>query len=339
MATKGKAPVVTKLPAPAKGKPPAPAPVDEGEDLYDDVVVGGDAEVEENYDDVVIGGGDGDTGEDLYDDVLATSTGAAPEENYEDMAPGENYEDMAPGENYEDVAPGGGADSYVTMEKKVSEEDEELYVDVDEPVHTTPDKLTPAKQPSKGGTLSKMFQKKHSVKTTGGGGALSGKLSYKAPKKSKFEEKWCSIEGNNLAIYKNSGDKRSQEKIPLSECRLERGSTEAGAGNFAFHLSKGDKVHHFSLKDGTDLEDWVSVLKGLVKYAEVGEMEVYQAREDHIGDGPGELTFKKGTYLRLLNKESGEIWFGQIGNQEQVFEGKKGKFPASKVQLAEDLYF
>lgn len=324
---------------PQMAVPPAAAE----EELYDDVILGGDdvtAEIEETYDDVVSPGNGGAVEDDLYDDVVATTSGVAIQDEF--------YEDMAPG----------ALDSYVTMERNGEEADqgEELYVDVDEPLaHTLsvgkkppPKQQDPPKQ-SNTKTFSRMFQKKHTASEVKTG--LSGQLSYKAPKKSKFDEKWAVIDGSNLLIYKTSSDKRSQDKIALGECRLELGSTEAGAGRFAFHLFKGDKVHHFSLREATELEEWVGVVKGLVKYAPVEvkgagsvsggsmEQEVYHAKEDHIAETGGGLTFKKGTYIRLITRESDDVWVGQIGTEDQVFEGKIGQFPASKVQAAEDVYF
>lgn len=311
-----------------------PSPVAaEDEELYDDVVTAlADAEIEETYDDVVVTDS-GAIEEDLYDDVVPTSTGL--EEPIQD----EYYEDMAP-----------GAPNYVTMEKNGTagpqgeDEGEELYVDVEEPQSHSqtikkPEKsLDIQKQPNSKGTFSRRFNKRGSTEK----GSLSGTLGFKAPKKSKFDDKWGVIDGSNLAIYKTANDKRSQEKIALSDCRLELGSTEAGAGKFAFRLSKGEKVYHFSLKEATELEEWVSVVKGLVKYAPVeakgGEEDIYQAKEDHIAEKDGELTFKKGTYIRLISKDSPALWVGQIGTEDQVFEGKTGKFPANKVIIAEDLY-
>ena len=250
-------------------------------------------------------------------------------------------------EFYEDMAPGtpNTPDPYVTMETKGEEEDEELYVDVEEPAAVQPNKKPQQKQPdtarqtsSKSSTFSRMFHKK----SVSGKAGLSGSLSYKAPKKSKFEEKWGAVEGTSLLIYKSSSDKRSQDKISLAECKLEIGSKEAGAGKHAFRLNKGDKTYHFSFKEATDLDEWVGVVKGLVKFAVeakgAGGEEVFEAKEDHIGDGDGDLTFKKGTYIRLIHRESDDVWVGQIGTEDQVFEGKIGKFPPDKVQLAEDLY-
>ena len=284
-------------------------------------------EIEETYDDVIVGDqGGGAEDEDLYDDVVPTTVGEPIMDEY--------YEDMAPGT----------MDSYVTMEKKDGQEeveDEELYVDVDEPSSPSPVKQVEAPKSSTSKSLSRMFHKKQSVSAKSR--SHSGTVSYKAPKKTRFEERWAAVEGTNLLIYKTSTDKRSQDKIPLGECRLELGSTEAGAGKFAFHVCKGEKTYHFSLKDEAGKEEWVSVLKGLVKYAPVEadneEQEIYQATQDHIADSDQELTFKKGTYIRLISKDSAEMWTGQIGNLDQVFTGKTGKFPVNKVEPAEALYF
>jgi len=64
----------------------------------------------------------------------------------------------------------------------------------------------------------------------------------------------------------------------------------------------------------------------------------FEATEDHIGEGEDQLTFKKGTYIRLITQTSGDMWIGQIGNDAQVFNGKIGKFPTSKVVVVEDMY-
>jgi hypothetical protein len=313
-------------------KKPAPPPSVEDEELYDDVLVGdtGANESEEMYDDVIIGGENEDAiSEDLYDDVVAVTTGATGEPIQDEF-----YEDMAPGTP-------NNPDPYVTMEKKGEGGEDELYVDVDEPAkkQQQPKQLDTAKQTNaKSSTFSRMFHKK-SVSA----GKMSVSLSYKAPKKARFEDKWAVIEGSSLHIYKSSSDKRAQEKISLGDFKLEMGSREAGAGKHAFRLNKGEKTHHFSFKEVTELEDWVGVVKGLVKFAvetkEGGadEEEVYEAKEDHIGDD-GELTFKKGTYIRLVRRDSADKWVGQLGTEDQLFEGKIGTFPPDKVQLAEDLY-
>ena len=310
-------------------KAPAPPPTAGDDELYDDVVVE-TAEVEEMYDDVVIGEGGGAVEEEMYDDVVVEGGGAVEEELYDDVVTTSGVEQD---EFYEDMVPGKSPDPYVTLEKKGGAEPDEgddLYVDVDEP----PKPQKPAA--SKSGTFSRMLNKK-TGKTPG---AMSGAVSYKAPKKSKFDSKWAVISGSSLLIHKSASDKKSQDKIPLGECKLEYGSTEAGAGKFAFHLSKGDKVYHLSFKEAGELEEWLGVVKGLVKYAPVdaGDQEVYVAKEDHIGDSDQEITFKKGTYIRLISVLSPKLWVGQIGTEDQVFEGKTGKFPAHKVELAEDLY-
>ena len=346
----------TNIPKKPAAPPPVMAP---DEELYDDVLLtdtGAGDEAEEMYDDVLLTDtGAGDKAEEMYDDVIVGENGDAVEEElYDDVvAVTTGTEEPITEEFYEDMAPH-TPDPYVTMEKKGEgeEDDEELYVDVDpSPVVVSPsNKKPPQKQLSapkqnntKSTTLSRMFQGKKST-ASGGKGGLSGSLAYKAPKKTKFDEKWGVVEGNYLFIYKSSSEKRSQDKMPLGDCKLEIGSKEAGAGKFAFRLIKGDKTHHFSFKEASELEEWVGVVKGLVKFAVetgsvAGEDEVYEAKEDHIGDGEGELTFKKGTYIRLVSKESPDMWVGQIGTEDQVFEGKVGKFPADKVQLAEDLYF
>ena len=307
------------------------------------VAASNSAEIEETYDDVVVGGGED---EELYDDITAPEP--ITEENYEDMMAPEPITE----EFYEDMAPNPDS-SYVVMEKKENEEniDEELYVDVDEPIPSIskPPELSKPSNPKSSSSFSRMFQKKQSANTNAnqsGKVNLSGNVSYKAPKKTKFEEKYATIEGTNLMIYKSSSDnKRSQDKVPLGDCKLELGSTEAGAGKHAFRLTKGDKKYHFSLKTEVELEEWIGVVKGLVKYAPVEvqgngkEEKIYQAKEDHIADSDGELTFKRGTYIRVISRDTPEMWVGQIGTEDQVFnEGKIGKFPLSKVELAEDLY-
>ncbi len=347
----------------AKGPAPPPATtIDEDQELYDDVVVdqpvggGGGADAdEEMYDDVVIGGGE-DPGEELYDDVMTTSglpTGGGGSATATNSKASEPITE----EFYEDMAPGAVTDPYVALEKNKEEDlddGDELYVDVDEPAAAPVQKLQQntltlqARSASPkifGG--SKKGNKKMSIgSSTLSRGVVNGNFSYKAPKKSKFDDKWGCVEGISLLVFKSSGDKKHQDKIPLGDCRLDIGSTEAGAGKFAFSLSKGDKFYHFSLHNQADVDKWVEVLKGIVKYAPVeaagnganGEFEVFQAKEDHIADSSDELTFKKGTIIKLIERKSKDMWYGQIGNESQVFEGKKGSFPANKVEIAEDLY-
>ena len=319
-----------------KKAPASPPPAAEEEDFYDDVVVADKVEDDqEMYEDVIVPSGQDGIEEELYDDVVTATTVEEPitEEFYEDMTPGTAEEPQ---------------EDYVIMEHGQEDVEQDLYVDVEEPtafikVSSPPKPSASPKLTTKASsTFTRMFGQK-GAKTQ----LHSGALSYKGPKKSsKFEVKWGVIEGNILQIFKTSSDKRSQEKLSLSDYGLDSGSPETGAGEFAFRLTKGDKVNHFSVKTQEDMQGWVDVLKGLTKYAAVTmsqpaeeETQVYQASEDHIADADEELTFKKGTYLKLIKKESDGMWFGQIGNEEQVFEGKKGKFPANKVIVAEDLYF
>ena len=325
--SRGSLPAKPPPPKLAAVKPPASIPYTKAEDeeLYDDVMI--QNADEENYDDVVAtGGGDGD--EDLYDDVVTNEP--INEEFYEDMTPGQEQED------------------YVVMEHGEGEEDDddgELYVDVDAPI-PPPTMITPTPTPppqksaspkNKSKTFSRMFASRKSshVETV-----HSGNLSYRAPKKTKFEEKYAAIEDTNLLVFKSSSDKKHQEKIALSESALELGSTEAGAGDYAIRITKGGKVHHFSFKSQADQDAWVNVLKKLVKYAPVnrGEQQVFQASEDHIAETSDELTFKKGSYIRLISKDNEVVWYGQLGNEALVFDGATGKFPGCKVMLAEDMY-
>ncbi len=313
---------------PAAPKPPAPiSPTAvEDEDLYDDVLGQNNAVDEDTYDDVVAPGGDD---EDLYDDVVAQEP--ITEEFYEDMTPGQEQEQ----------------EDYVAMElggEIEDDDDGELYMDVDAPLPpgmTVPTIATPTPPPKsaspKGKTFSRMFAGR---KSTHSETVHSGHLSYRAPKKTKFEEKYAIIEDTNLLVYKTSSDKKHQEKISLGDCALELGSTETGAGDYAIRVTKGGKIHHFSFKNQADQQGWVEVLKKLVKYAPVerGDQQVYQATEDHIAETPDELTFKKGSYIRLISKDNEAVWFGQLGNEALVFDGATGKLPADKVMLAEEMY-
>ena len=327
----------TGPPLPARGQlpipkaPPTVAPTSaDDEELYDDIVVGGDEPVieEDTYDDVVVGGTGGEV-EENYDDVVVAGKEPITEEYYEDMAPGQT----SPQEEY------------MIMDHGDEESDGELYVDV-EPEHLPPPATTPSPTPPKtstspkpkvGSIFSRMFAGK---KTASAQVVHSGQVSYRAPKKTKFEERYAKVEDTNLLVYKTSSDKKHQEKVPLSDCALELGSTEAGAGEHALRVTKGGKVHHFSFKGKEELGSWVDVLKKLVKYApvELGEQQVYQTTQDHIAEADDQLTFKKGTFVRLISKDNESIWYGQLGNDAQVFDGKTGKFPAEKVVLADDLY-
>ncbi len=311
-----------KLPAvlPPIPKEPASIPTtnSDDEDLYDDVVVPINAD-EDNYDDVVLGGDD-----DTYDDVVINEEPIT-EDFYEDMTPGQQQD-------------------YVVMERgdgNIDDDDDgELYVDVEPPTITTPTpppKSASPKTKPPNSTFSRMFagRKGSHVLTVHG-----GQLSYRAPKKTKFEERFATIEDTNMLVYKTSSDKKHQEKIPLGDCALELGSKEAGAGEYALRVTKGSKVHHFSFKTQEDESGWVEALQKLVKYAPVkaGEQQVYQATEDHIAETTDEITFKKGSYIRLISKDNEAVWFGQLGNEASVFDGNTGRFPAEKVILAEDMY-
>ena len=327
-----------------KAKLPAKAPPPDigGEEIYDDVIPAGndqDDEMEETYDDVIVG--EADEAEETYDDVVSVTKPAAPEP---EPITEEYYEDMVPGGAQEPQ------EDYVLMEPGEDVGGEELYVDVDTPIPARtiaqPKPVEPvANSPraTKSGTFSRMFKNKPASPQLARKGQ-SGTIHHKAPKKSKFEERWAVIDGNFLIIYKNQSAKSHTDKLPLSECGLDLGSPDVGPGEHAFRIStKGDKIHHFKVKTLPEHDKWVGVIKGLTKYAPVDALDrsdlqqVFQAVEDHIGESEGELTFKKGTYIRLISKDANE-WVGQIGNEAQVFEGKIGKFPMSKVTVAEDLY-
>ena len=330
----------TGPPLPSRGQlpppkaPPTAIPTTSAveEELYDDIVVGGEPEPtveDDTYDDVVVGGGADDEN---YDDVVVPGTEPITEEYYEDMAPGQS----SPQEEY-----------MIMEHGEANESDGELYVDV-EPEHLpppapttpspTPPKASSSPKPKAPSTFSRMFAGKKTTSPVQV--AHSGQVSYRAPKKTKFEEKYAKIEDTNLLVYKSSSDKKHQEKLPLSDCALELGSTEAGAGEYAIRLTKSGKVHHFSFSSQVDQDGWVEVLKKLVKYAPVdlGEQQVYQTTQDHIAEADDQLTFKKGSFIRLISKDNETIWYGQLGNDAQVFNGKTGKFPAEKVVLADDLY-
>lgn len=302
--------------------PPRPPPPGEIEELYDDVIPGG--------------GGEGAVDEEFYEDVVVHKVAVedGPEENYEDMGPVPDPND-------------GPQEEYVIMEPG-QEGPEELYDEVSAgaPSHA----IGAGKTVSQSGgafassvtdrvsTISRMFGgKKSSLPAK----LHSGKLSYKAPGKPKFKEEWCVIEGVFLQFYKSSSDKKSHDRLPLNECSLIVGSTDPGAGEFAFRLTKGDKLHHFGAQSREDLNGWIAVLKDAVKSAvlDISESnQVYRATQDHIAETPDQLTFKKGTLLRLVSKDSAVTWTGQLGTESQVFEGAIGKFPCNKVEEAEDLY-
>ena len=317
-------------PAPAqKGVPPGPKkaagppPQDTGgEDLYEDVV--GHSE----------GTGDTQGGDELYEDVVA------PQELYDDVvgapppgSPTEDYTEMDMGQQ---DAP---AEEYVTMER-VPGEDLEVYCEVDQdappqaPINsiTLPPKGT-SKPPGAGKIVKPPPPASYVPKHT-------GNLSRKGPNKSRFYEEWCAVEGTNLCTYKNQKDKRVVEKLSLSECDMT--FSPGKDGQFSFQLAKGSRVHQFNSSSKDELNGWIGALRGLAKSAKLelppGEQQVFEATHDHTAESDEQISFKAGTYIRFISQETSELWIGQLGNSSQIFTGKIGKFPASKVALAEDLY-
>ena len=320
-------PARTKVGIPARPPPPptAPttAPIADEDDTYDDIVgVMGQDDIEEAYDDVVT--------------PIATETN--PDRSR--LMSEENYEDMAPGED-------GPTEDYVIMEPGEGDDEGDLYLEVDDdkpPAYALAQRRGLANQQKnsspKTGTFSKIFGGvKGKPGATAAAAITRSQLSYKAPKKTKFSDEWCAVEGSSLQFFKSSTDKKPREKLSINEFDLKIGSTEAGVGDCAFRLTKGDKVHHFSVKTKEELDGWVAALKVITKSASIDLGDsVFQAKEDHIGEGEDQLTFKKGTYIRLITQTSGDMWIGQIGSDAQVFNGKIGKFPTSKAALVEDLY-
>ncbi len=302
-------------------RPPPPA---DDEELYDDIVAPkASEEVAEEYDDV---SPVTDAVEESYDDVVVSP--ASPSS--------ELYEDMAP-------APDGPQADYVIMERGEESDEGELYCEVDEPPLHTGSPLHSIKKAAKGerSSFSRVFKgKSASSSTSSGKGSHSGHLTYCPPGKSKPKELWCVVEGTQIHLYKNPSDKRPQDKLTLGDFDLEG---RADGGHFAFLLHKGVKEHTFTAKTKEDRDSWLSALKGLVRSAVLNleqddRADVFQAKEDHIAEDDSQLTFKKGTYIRLVSKSGEDQWIGQLGNEAQVFDGKIGKFPVDKVEIAEDLY-
>lgn len=320
-------PAHTKAGIPPRPPPPPTAPaITDEDDTYDDIVgVMGEGEIEE-----------------AYDDVVTPPTTAKPERS--SLLSEENYEDMAPVEE-------GPTEDYVIMEPGEEENEGGLYLEVDDskpPAHA-PAQLRQNSADKKGsspraGTFSKIFggtkTKSATQAAVGATAAITkSQLSYKAPKKARFSEEWCAVEGTTLQFFRSSADKKPRDKLAVNEYDFKMGSTEAGIGEFAFRLTKGDKVHHFSVKTKEELDGWVTAFKDIAKSAATNFGDpVFEATEDHIGEGEDQLTFKKGTYIRLITQTSGDMWIGQIGNDAQVFNGKIGKFPTSKVVVVEDMY-
>ena len=334
----------TKLPkkGAAAKTPAAPPPrQDSGpEELYEDVVgpppgTGANDEVEELYEDVVnppagTRAEEEEGGEELYEDVVA------PPARPEPMTPTEEYTEMSLG------GAGGPTEEYVVMERP-EDEDIEVYDEVDpnSPQHA-PINFLPLKNPAP----------KSPPATTGAGKIVkppppatyvpkhSGNLSHKPPKKSKFYEEWCAVEGTNLCTYKNQKDKKLVEKISLNE--FDMIYTPGRDGKFAIRLTKGDKIHHFTLGSKGELTSWVGAMRELSKSTTLelpsGEAEIYETTTDHAAESDEQITFKAGSYIRIISRGSSDYWIGQLGSTSEVFTGKIGKFPASKVTLAEDLY-
>ena len=319
---------------------PAKPPLaqDQGaEELYEDVVApspatGGNEEDEELYEDVVNPPPGGtDIVEELYEDVVS-SAGPA-----EATTPTEDYTEMDIGQ--------GPTEDYVTMERVEDQEDIEVYDEVDpnSPQHapinsiSLPSKNTSSKSPTATAGGTKITKPPPPATYVS---KQSGNLSHKGPKKSKYYEEWCAVEGTNLCTYKNQKDKRSVDTISLKEFDLMYNPGKDG--NFAFHLTKGDKVHYFNPASKEEQTKWITALRELAKCATLelpsGEPEIFETTHDHTAESDEQISFKKGSYIRIITRVSADYWIGQLGNSSQIFTGKIGKFPSSKVALAEDLY-
>ena len=313
-------------------------------------------EVEELYEDVVspqgtTGGDKG--GEELYEDIVAPSQQV--EEVYDDIAgapapssPTEDYTEMDIGQA---TSP---TEDYVIMEKpQQANGDQEVYceVDSDSPQHAPINSISlPPKGVAKSAGNGKILPPSEGVSKPSKilkppppatyVPKHSGSLSHKAPKKSRFYEEWCAVEGTNLCTYKSQKDKRTVEKISLSE--FDMAYTPGKDGKYTFRLTKDEKVHHFNPSSKVDLTNWVSALRNLAKSATLelpsGEAEVYQATADHTAESDEQMSFKEGAYIRVISRATPNFWIGQLGSSSEDFSGKIGKFPSSKVTLAEDLY-
>ena len=294
---------------------------------------------EETYEDVVspaqggAGGAGGDEGvEELYEDVVS--------------GPGPTVRAESPTEDYTEMDIGGGpTEEYVLMEKpqgqEAEEDDLEVYCEVDpnSPSHAPINSITlPQKGVVKLPGATKIMKPAPPASYTP---RLSGNLGHKAPKKSKAYEEWCAVEGTNLCTYKSQKDKKIVEKLSLSE--FDMAYSPAGKdGKFVFRLTKGDKVHHFTPGSKEDLTSWITALRGLAKSATLqlpsGQPEIFQATADHRAESDEQISFTAGAYIRVISRDASDWWIGQLGSSPEVFSGKIGKFPMSKVTLAEDLY-
>lgn len=312
------APAQKSSPLATKKAAQAPPKDTGGEDLYEDVVgyregQGGD----ELYEDVVAP----ETTPELYDDVVASGS------------PTEDYTEMDMGQ--QDVP----AEEYVTMER-VPGEDLEVYCEVEPDAPSQP-RTNSVTLPPKG--VSKPPGAGKIVKPPPPASYVSkhtGSLKRKGPNKARFYEEWCAVEGTNLCTYKNQKDKRAVEKLSLSEYDMTFGPGKDG--EFSFRLAKGSQAHQFNSGGKDELNGWIGALRGLTKTAKLelpaGEQQIFEATHDHTAESDEQISFKAGDYIRFISQDTSDCWIGQLGNRSQVFTGKIGKFPASKVMLAEDLY-
>ena len=338
-------------PQPGKEPPPStkePAEVkvaEEEEELYEDIVPKEPAEVKVAEE------------EELYEDIAPQ---VASRNKQEDL--GEEYTEMTLGDE-------GPTEEYVLMERGDEEEQEqEMYCEVDPelPSHavrkgaivTNSPKLPPKDNhslhttqkgaafsnslslPPKGTQPNSKGAKIQKPPPPASHVAKKGKLKYKAPKKSSPYEQWCKMEGPNLCTYKSETSKTASEKIRLNEHDLLFGPNSDG--QFAFSLTKGDAIHYFAVGSKDELGGWLSVLRGVTKSAALqlppGELEVYVAAEDHTAENAEQLSFTSGAFIRVIAQESSDWWVGQLGSSSDQFTGRIGKFPVSKVMVAEDLY-
>ena len=317
--------------------------------MYEDIVApqsksAGEPELEEFYEDVVspqgtTGGQGGDEGgEELYEDVVAPAPQV--EEVYDEMtaAPG------SPTEDYTEMDVGSGpTEEYVVMERAQENGVQEVYSEVsaESPSHAPVNSLS---LPPKGTTTTKTAPASSKIVKPPPPATYipknAGNLSHKGPKKSRFYEEWCAVEGTNLCVYKNQKDKRTVDKLSLNE--FDMTYRPGKDGKYSFCLAKGDKIHHFNPSSKAELTNWISALRELAKSAILelpsGEEEVYVTTAEHKAESDEQISFKVGIYIRVISRASSDFWIGQLGTNAENFSGKIGKFPASKVTLAEDLY-
>ena len=335
--------------------PPEVEVEDEEEELYEDIAPQvANREKQELYEDIVPQVASREEQE-LYEDIVPQ---VASKEKQEDLC--EEYTEMTLGE--------GPTEEYVMMERDEEVEEQEMYCEVDSemPPHavrkgaivTNSPKLPPKGNHSPHTTQKGVFfsnspslHPKGTQHNTKGAKiqkppppasyiSKKGKLKYKAPKKSSPYEQWCKVEGPNLCTYKSEMSKMASEKIRLSEHDLLFGPSSGE--QFVFSLTKGDAVHNFTLGSKDELGGWVSVLRTATKSAALqlppGELQVYVAAEDHTAENAEQLSFSRGVFIRVIAQETSGWWVGQLGSSSDQFTGRIGKFPISKVMVAEDLY-